>query len=256
MILIKPFRVFLLKEKRRENVNVNTLVFDKPLDGANPGQFVMIWLPGIGEKPFCVADADPFTITVAAAGDFSRALHTLGIGQRAWVRGPFGQGFKIQGRRHLLVGGGYGAAPLLFLAKQMVSRGHAVMACLGARSAEEVLLADAFLDASCEICVTTDDGSRGMKGQVTQAVAAALEEFKPDTLYACGPVPMNSALALICREKGVPAQLSYEALIRCGIGLCGSCELDSISRAAAGIPSGWLVCKDGPVFFINAGAKT
>lgn len=256
MNLVKPFRVFLLKEKRCETVNVNTLIFDKPLDGANPGQFVMIWLPDIGEKPFCVADADPFTITVAAVGDFSHAMHTLGIGQRAWVRGPYGQGFKIQGRRHLLVGGGYGAAPLLFLAKQMVSRGHVVMACLGARSAEDVLLADAFLDAGCEICVTTDDGSRGMKGQVTQAVAVTLEEFKPDTLYACGPVPMDSALAQICRERGVLAQLSYEALMRCGIGLCGSCELDSISRAAAGIPSGWLICKDGPVFFINAGART
>jgi dihydroorotate dehydrogenase electron transfer subunit len=251
MKLIKPFTVFRLKGKRRETANVNTLIFDKPLDGANPGQFVMVWLPDIGEKPFCVADADPFTITVAVAGDFSHALHALGIGQHAWVRGPFGQGFNIHGRRHLLVGGGYGAAPLLYLAKQMIGRGHTVMACLGARSAMDLLLEDAFLNAGCETRVITDDGSRGMQGQVTQAVAVNLEEFQPDTLYACGPVPMLSALAPICRERGLPAQLSYEALMRCGIGLCGSCELDNTSRAPAGIPSGWLTCKDGPVFFIK-----
>ena len=252
----RPYRVFALKEKRRDTASVNTLVFDNALDGAIPGQFVMVWLPGIGEKPFCVAGADPFTLTVAAAGDFSRALHGLSIGQRAWVRGPYGQGFVLQGRRHLLVGGGYGAAPLLFLARQALMRGHSVQACLGARGVQDVLLADAFQDAGCEVRLTTEDGSLGIKGKVTKAAAAALDKFQPDTLYACGPLPMLSAVASICRDKGLVGQLSYEALMRCGIGLCGSCELDSSTRNAAGIPPGWLTCKDGPVFFLYPHAVT
>lgn len=245
-----PYRVFQLKTKLRENASVNTLVFDDGLEDANPGQFVMVWLPGVGEKPFCVAGADPFTLTVAASGDFSGVLHSLSIGQRAWVRGPYGRGFELQGSRHLLIGGGYGAAPLLFLARQALSQGQAVLACLGARGAQNVLLADAFQDAGCEARVSTDDGSQGMKGLVTQLAAASLEEFRPDTLYACGPLPMLTAAARLCKQRGLAAQLSYEGLMRCGIGLCGSCELDGSSREAAGIPPGWLTCKDGPVFFL------
>lgn len=247
----RPYRVFTLKEFRRETDSVNTLIFDDRLENAYPGQFVMVWLPGIGEKPFCVAGADPFMLTVASAGDFSRALHGLLIGQRAWVRGPYGQGFKIQGRRHLLVGGGYGAAPLLFLARQALGCGYSVTACLGARAAQEVLLAGAFQEVGCEVRVTTEDGSLGIAGKVTQAASDALNEFQPDTLYACGPLPMLSAVARMCRDKGLAGQLSYEALMRCGIGLCGSCELDSSSRDAAGILPGWLTCKDGPVFFLD-----
>lgn len=256
MTASNPYDLFQLKEKHQETAKVNTLIFDHPLEGAHPGQFVMVWLPGVGEKPYCVADNDPFTITVAIAGDFSHVLHDLPLGDRVWVRGPYGQGFTLQGKRHLLVGGGYGAAPLLFLAKQAISRGDAVLACLGARSAEDVLLLDAFKEASCETMVATEDGSCGMKGLVTQAALDSLKDFRPDSIYACGPLPMLSALALICKEKGMAAQLSYEALMRCGLGLCGSCELDDESRAIAGIPPGWLTCKDGPVFLMKMQPKT
>lgn len=246
-----PYQVFLLQARRRETAKVNTLFFNQPLEGAGPGQFVMVWLPRIGEKPFCVADDSPLTITVSAVGTFSRALHEMDVGERVWVRGPYGQGFSPGGVRHLLVGGGYGAAPLFFLAKNIIQREQEVMVCLGARSASDILLADAFRSAGCQVRVSTDDGSSGLRGQVTQLAESLLEEFKPHTLYACGPLPMLSAAAEICREKNLPAQLSYEALIRCGIGLCGSCELDNKSRSAAGIPPGWLTCRDGPVFFMR-----
>lgn len=246
------YDAYCLKAKRRETANVNTLIFDHILHRAEPGQFVMLWLPGIGEKPFCVANVAPFSITVANAGEFSALVHQMRIGDRVWIRGPYGHGFKLRGQKHLLVGGGYGAAPLLFLAKLALKRGHAVQVCLGARSAEDILLADAFHHAGCTVMVATQDGSRGLQGLVTHAAEQALRDFQPDTLYACGPLPMLSALALICRKKTVPAQLSYEALMRCGIGLCGSCELDGQTRAAAAIPPGWLTCKDGPVFLVNA----
>lgn len=239
---------FYIKEIRTENYRTKTFILDAPLPGAQPGQFVMAWLPDVGEKPFSIAGADPLKLTVVAVGPFSQALHDLRPGDRIWARGPLGKGYQLSGSRHLLVGGGYGAAPLLFLAETALARGDMVRVCLGARSAPDILLVEAFKKAGAEVAVTTDDGSLGQRGLVTLAVAEALEAFAPDTLYACGPVAMLSALAVYCRGAGLPCQLSWEALMRCGIGLCGSCELPAEAGHAAGVPSGWLTCKDGPVF--------
>lgn len=208
----------------------------------------MVWLPGIGEKPYSIFDCDPFSIAVTSAGPFSNALYNLTIGSRVWVRGPLGHGFRLDGSRHLLVGGGYGAAPLLFLARQVGSPKDRVKICLGARTAGDLLMADAFKALGCEVYITTNDGSLGEMGLVTQAVESVLQYFKADTLYACGPVSMLSALAGICKQQKAASQLSWEAQMRCGIGLCGSCELDEEVRISAGLPVGWLTCKDGPVY--------
>ena len=208
----------------------------------------MVWLPGIGEKPYSILDREPFSFAVTSVGPFSDALNNLAIGNRVWVRGPLGQGFRLDGNRHLLVGGGYGAAPLLFLARQACNRKDEMKVCLGARIAGDILMEDAFKALSCEVFITTNDGSLGEPGLVTQAVDSVLKHFKVDTLYACGPLPMLSALAEICKKDNVPSQLSWEAQIRCGIGLCGSCELDEEIHKFAGMPVGWLTCKDGPVY--------
>lgn len=231
----------------KENVKTQTLILDKAIPAAQPGQFVMVWLPEVGEKPFSIADNDPFSLTIAAVGPVSEALCALKPGERLWARGPLGHGFKLSGRRHLLIGGGYGAAPLLYLANEAVSRGDAVCVCLGASRAEELLLEDAFREAGCEVLVATDDGSRGQKGLVTKIARSVIKDWKPDTLYACGPGPMLVAVADLCAGKGLPVQLSWEAIMRCGVGLCGACELDKNIRQKVGIMDGWLTCKDGPV---------
>jgi len=224
------------------------MVFDQPLDNAEPGQFVMLWLPGVGEKPFSILNNDPFSIAVTSVGPFSSTLFNLNIGSRVWARGPFGQGFILEGSHHLLVGGGYGAAPLLFLAQQARTLSDEVRVCLGARSAGELMMVEAFRTLGCEVLITTDDGSAGEKGLVTKVVDHALRTSKIDSLYACGPVPMLSALSELAQREKMPAQLSWEANMRCGIGLCGSCELEDEVRKSAGIPTGWLTCKDGPVY--------
>jgi dihydroorotate dehydrogenase electron transfer subunit len=242
------YQSFRLVQVRQENSTTNTLIFDQPLKNAQPGQFVMVWLPGIGEKPYSIFDCDPFSVTVASAGSFSNALFNLKIGRRVWIRGPLGHGFRLNGSRHLLVGGGYGVAPLLFLARQACSRKDTVKICLGAQTTGNLIMADAFKALSCEVFITTIDGSLGEMGVVTRAVETVLQKVKIDTLYACGPVLMLSALAEICRQQKVISQLSWEAQMRCGIGLCGSCELDEEVRISAGLPVGWLTCKDGPVF--------
>ncbi len=243
------YQTYVVTENRKENYRARSLVLDAPLGSAQPGQFVMAWLPGIGEKPFSVAGADPLQITVAAVGPFSRALCRLPVGARLWARGPFGQGFRLEGKRHILVGGGYGAAPLRFLAQQALLDGGEALVCLGARSADDLLLAEAFQVMGCRVLLATEDGSAGLQGLVTGAVEAALRDFHADGLYACGPAAMLLALADLCRQKNLPGQFSWEALLRCGLGLCGSCELDEATAKAAGIPTGWLTCKDGPVSF-------
>ncbi|MFX1412146.1 MAG: hypothetical protein ACFFA6_17535, partial [Promethearchaeota archaeon] len=224
-----------------------TLVFREALP-AQPGQFVMAWLPGVDEKPYSVAAAEPLALMVAAVGPFSRALHRLAVGDRVWVRGPLGRGFRIVPGRMLLVGGGYGVAPLLFLAREAVARGDVVEVCIGAQTAEDVLLAGDFERAGATVRVTTEDGSLGTRGLVTIAAEAAITEARPDTVYACGPVPMLEAVDRLCAAHSLPRQLSWEAHMRCGMGLCGSCELPIPGYQG----SGWLVCRDGPVSFSEA----
>jgi dihydroorotate dehydrogenase electron transfer subunit len=242
------YKAFRLQEITQENYRTRSLHFDGPLSGAQPGQFVMVWLPEVGERPYSISGSDPFTLTVVAVGEFSEHMCRLTPGERVWVRGPLGAGYALKGKQHLLAGGGYGSAPLLFLAREARQRGDIVHVCLGARTAEEVLLTDAFTAIGCHLHINTDDGSLGSQGLVTQAVSQVLDTQTIDTLYGCGPLPMLSALAHICREARLPHQLSWEALMRCGIGLCGSCELPEAVCRNAGIPTGWLACMDGPVF--------
>ncbi len=230
-------RPFTVAEVRVENARTRTIGLRESL-AAQPGQFVMAWLPGEGEKPYSVAGAAPLTLLVADVGPFSHALHQLTAGDRLWVRGPLGQGFRLVAGRALLVGGGYGVAPLLFLAHEALAQGCAVEVCIGARTAGEVLLADEFAAAGARVRLATEDGSLGDRGLVTVAAASAIAERRPEMVYACGPGPMLEAMARLCADHNLPHQLSWEAHIRCGLGLCGSCERPG---------TGWLVCRDGPV---------
>lgn len=218
-----------------ENGRTRSLVLGLRL-GAEPGQFAMAWLPGLDEKPFSLAGDDPVVLTVAAVGPFSRAVCALRPGDTLWLRGPLGRGFEPAGTSHLLVGGGYGAAPLHFLAWRLADRGDRVTAVIGARTADDLLLVDALEATGAEVVVTTEDGSRGLTGLVTDAVGPMLAVDPPDTLYACGPHGMLAALEAMAAAAGVTAQLSWEAYMRCGVGLCGSCE-----------HRGLLLCADGPV---------
>ncbi len=231
-----------LAELRDESPRTRTFVFDAAVE-ASPGQFAMLWLPGLDEKPFSLLAADPLSFTIAAVGPFSRALHRLAPGDRAWVRGPFGRGFTLRGGDHLLVGGGYGVAPMLFLARGALARGHRVRAVIGARSADEVLLAADFQRAGAQVHLTTEDGSLGTHGLVTDVVGPLLATDRPTALYACGPHGMLAALSGLATAAALPAQLSWEAYMRCAIGICGSCEHE-----------GLLLCADGPVVHTSASA--
>jgi len=247
----ETFQKFTIARVQRQNYRTYNLELDKPLPDARPGQYVMVWLPDVGEKPFSIACADPLLLTIAAVGPVSQALCARQAGDRIWVRGPLGNGFQLKGTRHILVGGGYGAAPLYFLAREARGQGEEVRVCLGARTAEDLLLVAEFRAIGCDVALATEDGSAGQKGLVLDAVNTVLRDFSADMLYACGPRPMLTALYALWKQKNQDGQFSWEAILRCGLGLCGSCELEQATCREVGLPQGWLTCKDGPVSFLN-----
>ncbi len=239
LTLPTPARVL---DVRQDNYRTRTFTLDARLDAA-PGQFVMAWLPRFDEKPFSLVSADPVTLMVTAVGPFSRLLHQRRPGDRIWLRGPFGRGFRVPAAmRHIaLVGGGYGVAPLYWLAQAQANRTDRITTIVGARSAADLLYTGLFdlLDARATrytTLVTTEDGSRGVRGRVTDALRPLLESGSLDGIFACGPHAMLAALEALGREHGVPCQLAWEAYMRCAVGICGSCEHE-----------GALLCLDGPV---------
>lgn len=239
------FRAMKVIKTKLLNEKSIWLELDQSID-AQPGQFIMAWLPGVGERPFSIAGQDPLSMLVVDVGPFSHALHQLKPGDLMWVKGPLGRGFKLSGESALLVGGGYGAAPLWPLAQLARKSGMRVQVCLGGKSQSNLLLTDSFKEIGCEVRVTTEDGSVGKTGLVTLLVNEALIDSRPDCLYACGPAGMLSSLASLAKLYNLPYQLSWEAYMRCGMGLCGSCEVPQTCDPA--LPPGLLACFDGPVF--------
>jgi dihydroorotate dehydrogenase electron transfer subunit len=226
----------------QDNYRTRTLTLAARLD-AQPGQFIMAWLPRFDEKPFSLVAADPVTLMITAVGPFTRLVHELTVGDRLWLRGPFGQGFAPPqaGGRLALVGGGYGVAPLLWLARRQQPAAASIDVFVGARTAADLLYVEHFAalaqaTSSIHVHVTTEDGSRGQPGRVTDALAPRVAAGEVDGIYACGPHGMLAALSALGAAAGIPCQLSWEAYMRCGIGICGACEHE-----------GKVLCLDGPV---------
>lgn len=220
-----------ITKAEKENKIVTTFTFDMKLN-ATPGQFVMLWLPGFGEKPFSIAGNSPLKISVGARGPFSNKLCSLKIGGKAWLRGPYGRGFELKGKKILLVGGGYGFAPLRFLADEAKKKKISATAICGARSRDLLMK-----PASCKTIFTTDDGSFGAKGNVLAAMEQLLAKEKFSTVYTCGPEKMMGAVARLAKKNKADCQLLLERFMKCGIGICGHCAC-----------GGKLVCFDGPRF--------
>jgi dihydroorotate dehydrogenase electron transfer subunit len=225
-----------------------------------PGQFLMVWIPGLGERPMSIGNNDPLTISIANVGKVSAQLHKLKKGDVLSFRGPLGNGFKVQDtwKRILVVGGGYGVVPLYFLARMATSNKVQTLGVIGARTAKDIIYEKKLYAVTAETFITTDDGSAGKKGTVMEEVHGLLdtkhrtnrtsqrsmvhgkeEPFHrtPDAVFACGPERMMLAVARECLKHEIPCQVSLERYMKCGLGVCGSCDLN-----------GKTVCNDGPVF--------
>jgi dihydroorotate dehydrogenase electron transfer subunit len=170
-------------------------------------------------------------------------------GDRIYAWGPLGRGYEIDRNAHnlLLVGGGIGVAPLVWLADDACARGLSVTMIVGARDATRILPAS-MLPPQVEIVVTTDDGSAGRKGFVTEPFGELLEWC--DQAFACGPTVMMQAMAGVARASKThrPVQVLLEERMGCGTGICYGCAVDIRVRGGRQMK---LVCKDGPRFDIR-----
>lgn len=216
----------------KENEIVSTLTLDIDYPHATPGQFLMVWLPGFDEKPYSIAGVSPLRIAIGARGPFSNKLASMKKGERVWLRGPYGKGFSLKGKKILLVGGGYGFAPLRFLAEYAKKNKVSATAVCGART-KGLLMKPAI----CRTIFTTDDGSEGIRGNVLEGMAQLMKKEKYSCVYTCGPEKMMAAVAKTAQAHKADCQLLLERYMKCGIGICGHCCCGEK-----------LVCIDGPAF--------
>ena len=225
---------------------------DEALPPMLPGQFVEIRVDGSQttflRRPISINFVDrqrnELWLMVALVGDGTRQLGRLQPGQRLNCVLPLGNGFSdaLQtGQRALLVGGGVGVAPLLYLGAALHEKGIDPTFLLGGRTAKDVLLLDEFSKYG-RVLITTEDGSAGEQGFVTNHSVLRQEHF--DHLYTCGPTPMMKAVARYAREHAVACEASLENMMACGLGACLCC----VEKTTEG---NLCVCKEGPVFNIN-----
>jgi len=241
---INRLRIVKILESKTENCAVKTLTFNDKLCGkADPGQFVMVWVPGVDEIPISLSGINidgNTSITVHDVGDASRALNQKQKGETIGIRGPFGKGFVPSKGNVMVVGGGTGIGPLIPLTEKLVKIADKVTVMSGVKSQENLLFVDRVdqicLEANSEIVYTTEDGSYEFAGFITDQAERKLMNEKFDMVYTCGPELMMYKMFLLTEQYDVPFQASLERIMRCSIGLCGSCQIGKLR-----------VCKDGPV---------
>lgn len=206
-----------------------------------PGQFVNLSVEGkYLRRPISLCDYSDGEIILLydVVGDGTRIMSEWRTGDKVDMLTGLGNGFNtdVACSRPLLIGGGIGVAPLLRLGKELKEKGRTPVAVLGFNTAADIVLADEFRSAGIDVIVSTADGSAGVKGFVTDAIAQSNIDY--DYYYTCGPMPMLRAVWASLPTDG---ELSVDVRMACGFGVCMCCSLETRDGAKR-------VCKDGPVF--------
>ena len=252
-------RKYLMDLKVVENLRLHLnycllkLTSGRPLPEMIPGQFVQVRVDDSPQtflrRPISINFVDKKTnvlwLLVQLVGDGTRRLSKYVSGETVNVMLPLGNGFSIPQTpvddRLLLVGGGVGTAPMLYLGETLKSIGFKPEFLLGARTKDDIMQLDEFKKIGM-VYITTEDGSMGECGFVTNH--SILIDKKPDWLYACGPKPMMVAVAKYAKTYGIPCEVSLENMMACGIGACLCCVENTVKGNVC-------VCTEGPVFNIN-----
>ena len=245
---VLDLKVSSVEQVNDKNVLIR-LTDDEPLPEMLPGQFVEVRVDGSPStflrRPISInfldRDRNELWLLVATIGDGTRTLGRLHVGDKLNCVLPLGNTFTPPsrlGERILLVGGGVGVAPLLYFGKTIKDAGACPVFLLGARTASDLAELELF-KAYGEVCITTEDGSAGEKGFVTNHSVLSKEHF--DRISTCGPKPMMMAVARYAHKASIPCEASLENMMACGVGACLCC----VEKTNEG---NLCVCKEGPVF--------
>ncbi len=239
--------------KPHTNYVLLKMTHESALPAMLPGQFVELRIDGSPttflRRPISInyidKEKNEIWFLIQLVGDGTRQLSKVKKGDKINCILPLGNGFTLPEantpKKYLLIGGGVGTAPLLYLGEQLASNGNQPTFLLGARSAQDLLELDHFQKLG-DVYTTTEDGSYGEKGFVTQHSILSSEKF--DMIYTCGPKPMMMSVAKFAKANDIECEVSLENKMACGIGACLCCVENTTEGHLC-------VCKDGPVFNIK-----
>lgn len=250
---MKDYAVTLAEKKKLGgNVWEFKLVADEELEPIRCGQFLHLKVGGgfLLRRPFCIHkfDSRSVTLAVAVVGGGTEYMTTLSVGAKLCAVLPIGNGFTLgeNHRRILLLGGGVGCAPLVTVPVTYPDREY--YSYIGFANKSLVNFEKDF-SAFGKTVVSTDDGSYGKSGYVTDVLRADIDKIKPDVILTCGPTPMMKAAARLSAEKKIPAYMSGETRMGCGVGACLVCAC--AIRGQNGEAVHKRACVDGPVFSLE-----
>lgn len=249
-------------EHQRRGANLYELILHAPpiAERATPGQFVMLrpvrTHAPLWRRPYSILRANPdkgvFSVLYSVQSAFTELLAMKPIGSTVQTLGPLGSYFQPvrSARRHILVAGGVGAPPLCFFAARLaptLQPDEQMLILAGARRSDMLVGLDEFRALGAEVRIATDDGSQGYKGYVTDLLAQALDDPIASAVYACGPNRMLQVVSDLCLQRGLPCQISMDAPMPCGVGVCLGCAVKV--RTPDG--GAWYkrACAEGPVFW-------
>ena len=214
-----------------EAKGVKSFFFKEKTD-CRPGQFIMVWLPGVDEKPMAVSypEKNEFAFSSHVIGAFTSSLDKLKKGDKVGIRGPYGNSFSMKPNA-CVVGGGIGMSSLSILIDHLKNP----IIINGARSREQLIFLKRY--KSKKMHIVTDDGSMGKKGFTTDILEGIMHEKKPKIVYTCGPEIMMKKALDICNRYNVECEASLERYMKCGFGICGNCMVDD-----------QIICVEGTIY--------
>jgi dihydroorotate dehydrogenase electron transfer subunit len=253
--MIKDSRARIVGKKSWNSYYLLSLESPHIASQAQPGQFIMVRISPepypLLRRPFSIHSKDEKTIDIffQVSGLGTDLLSQKEEDNIVDVLGPLGKGFNrgasLKGKDVAVIGGGRGIAPLYFLAKELRSLGASVKIFYGGKSLEDIPLKEKFEQEGFDLYCSTDDGTFGYKGFISEYLEAELEKFTPSHIFSCGPEEMMKKIARFAAKKNIPAEFSLESVMGCGFGICWGC----VKRIKKNGEEGWVkICEEGPVF--------